>query len=121
MIIIYYVTNCFRFEWGEKKLTPTFKQVKSEIKAKASGKAQVVFMWWDLIMDQEGDILLSCAPVWKHPDAKGMSHSYSFIIYKIIIYYSIIIFKLQIAWLQIAKDRMERIFAALGSRALCGQ
>ena len=34
------------------------------------GVAQMVFMWWDLIMDMHGDIVLSCAPVWAHPSAE---------------------------------------------------
>jgi len=33
----------------------------------AAGNCQVVFVWWDLVMDVKGDVLLSCAPVWCHP------------------------------------------------------
>jgi protein arginine N-methyltransferase 7 len=31
------------------------------------GLAQVVFMWWDLVMDLDGEVVLSCAPIWAHP------------------------------------------------------
>ncbi|XP_063970018.1 protein arginine N-methyltransferase 7-like isoform X1 [Lytechinus pictus] len=33
-----------------------------------SGKCQGVFMWWDLTMDTEGEVLLSTAPTWCHQD-----------------------------------------------------
>ncbi|PNF30102.1 hypothetical protein B7P43_G03130 [Cryptotermes secundus] len=31
------------------------------------GVAQVVFMWWDLVMDPDGEVILSCAPIWARP------------------------------------------------------
>ncbi len=34
------------------------------MKAEISGTAHGVFMWWDLIMDWEGKIILTCAPKW---------------------------------------------------------
>lgn len=32
--------------------------------AEKGGTAHGVFMWWDLIMDPEGKIILTCAPNW---------------------------------------------------------
>lgn len=61
----------FRFDWSGKKTIPTHRQVQNSLTAISTGKAQVVFMWWDLVMDTDGDIMLSCAPVWEHPDAKS--------------------------------------------------
>ena len=37
------------------------------LKAKTNGTAQAVFMWWDLVMDTKGEVILSCAPFWAHP------------------------------------------------------
>lgn len=28
-------------------------------------------MWWDIRMDQDGEVMLSCAPYWAHPDLAG--------------------------------------------------
>ena len=61
----------YRFDWAKNKKIPTRRQTKTIIKATSSGKAQIIFMWWDLNMDEEGDIKISCAPVWEHPDCKG--------------------------------------------------
>jgi protein arginine N-methyltransferase 7 len=33
----------------------------------ADSVAQVVFMWWDLVMDTDGEVTLSCAPIWARP------------------------------------------------------
>lgn len=30
----------------------------------------MVFMWWDLQMDINGEHILSCAPYWAHPKSK---------------------------------------------------
>ncbi|XP_072401270.1 protein arginine N-methyltransferase 7 [Diabrotica undecimpunctata] len=56
------------FNWSS---SIPFKRLHSvETRIERDGKAQVVFMWWDLQMDCEERILLSCAPVWAHPEAK---------------------------------------------------
>ncbi|CAK9803941.1 Protein arginine N-methyltransferase 7 [Anthophora plagiata] len=44
------------------------------VKATESGTAHAIFMWWNLIMDINNEILLSCAPVWEHPDAKMLQN-----------------------------------------------
>ena len=36
------------------------------------GRIDGVFMWWDLEMDKEGEIVLSCAPRWSHPTPRNM-------------------------------------------------
>jgi len=33
-------------------------------KSKENGIAHAAFVWWDLAMDTDGDIMLSCAPKW---------------------------------------------------------
>lgn len=50
------------------KKIPTHEYQSVEEHAINSGKAHAVLMWWDLVMDDEGDVVLSCAPVWHHPD-----------------------------------------------------
>ncbi|XP_028029160.1 protein arginine N-methyltransferase 7 [Bombyx mandarina] len=59
----------FYYDWSGA--TPIIMQrtVKQEFSVVTTGKAQLVFMWWELNMDQEGKISLSCAPWWSHPDA----------------------------------------------------
>lgn len=56
-----------RFDWSGKSPLPNELSQILVSKAECDGVAQVVFAWWDLIMDIEGDIVLSCAPVWAHP------------------------------------------------------
>ena len=34
------------------------------------GHCHGLFMWWELSMDTEGEVLLSTAPHWAHPDGK---------------------------------------------------
>lgn len=36
----------------------------------AGGTVQALLFWWDLLMDEEGSVVLSCAPSWAHPDFK---------------------------------------------------
>ncbi|KAI5637866.1 protein arginine N-methyltransferase 7 [Phthorimaea operculella] len=59
----------FYYDWSGKTPLDKKRMVKQNFTAIASGKAQMVFMWWDLNMDQEGKIVLSCAPWWNHPAA----------------------------------------------------
>jgi len=35
-------------------------------------KCSAVFMWWDIWMDPAKTVLLSCAPVWAHPNPKSL-------------------------------------------------
>lgn len=57
----------FHFDWKNK--IPLKKQRSAIIEGTAlsGGKAQIAFMWWDLVMDQKGEIILTCAPKWAHP------------------------------------------------------
>lgn len=41
--------------------------------AENNGTAHAVFMWWDIKMDQEDTIILSCAPSWSHPDYQTLT------------------------------------------------
>ncbi|XP_068618340.1 protein arginine N-methyltransferase 7-like [Battus philenor] len=59
----------FYYDWSGKTPIDFKKTVQQEFKVLATGKAQIVFMWWELNMDTEGRIVLSCAPWWSHPNA----------------------------------------------------
>lgn len=52
------------------KNIPNLQYETINFKVSANGKAHALFTWWDLIMDDEGEIVLSCAPVWHHPDGE---------------------------------------------------
>ncbi|XP_058835290.1 protein arginine N-methyltransferase 7 [Topomyia yanbarensis] len=58
----------FEFNWSDKDGLVNKRHSRKLIKIKHSGVPQAVFMWWDLKMDLEEKILLSCAPFWAHPD-----------------------------------------------------
>nr|XP_034196568.1 protein arginine N-methyltransferase 7 isoform X1 [Osmia lignaria] len=60
----------FRFDFSSKAPILFHDKVCLHVKPIASGTARAIFMWWDLNMDIDNKVLLSCAPVWKHPDAK---------------------------------------------------
>ncbi|KAK7873770.1 hypothetical protein R5R35_005767 [Gryllus longicercus] len=60
-----------RFDWsGRSPLPSEFSNILVS-KAEKDGVAQLVFAWWDLVMDVDGEIVLSCAPVWAHPLTRG--------------------------------------------------
>uniref|UniRef100_A0A182JFC4 Protein arginine N-methyltransferase n=1 Tax=Anopheles atroparvus TaxID=41427 RepID=A0A182JFC4_ANOAO len=55
------------FNWSKHHDLRT-NHTKSVCKARTSGFPQAVFMWWDLTMDTDANVVLSCAPYWAHPD-----------------------------------------------------
>ena len=62
-----------RFDWNSKKPIPEDECKPVSITATASGTVQGVLMWWSIDMDREGEIVLSCAPPWAHPEGKTQS------------------------------------------------
>lgn len=56
-----------KFDWSGKTNLQKIRNNVMVEKAEQNGTAQIVFMWWDLQMDQDGEIVLSCAPYWAHP------------------------------------------------------
>lgn len=63
----------FHFDWSGKLEIP--KQ-RCELQTKIienNGLAQVIFVWWDLKMDPDEKIILSCAPYWAHPDVVNLT------------------------------------------------
>ncbi|XP_045462115.1 protein arginine N-methyltransferase 7 [Harmonia axyridis] len=62
-------TPIFEFDWTT--CTPLKRSTVLSVQAECDGEAQAVFMWWDLKMDTENKIILSCAPYWDHPSSKS--------------------------------------------------
>ncbi|XP_018575753.1 protein arginine N-methyltransferase 7 [Anoplophora glabripennis] len=60
-----------RFDWSGKTPFVFDRFTINTVKSEHDGTAQAVFMWWELQMDTEGKITLSCAPRWAHPDTKN--------------------------------------------------
>lgn len=60
----------FRFDWSGHTPLQYNEKVCLNVSPTENGTAHAIFMWWDLNMDTEGKVLLSCAPVWEHPDVK---------------------------------------------------
>ena len=62
----------FRFDFSGK--TPLEYDRTSTLTADVlnTGRVDAVLMWWDLEMDSEGEIILSCAPRWAHPTPENM-------------------------------------------------
>jgi len=62
----------FRFDYsGKSKIEFSGKNIV-EANSEINGSCDAVFMWWDLEMDTQGKILLSCAPRWAHPTPRNM-------------------------------------------------
>ncbi|XP_076657785.1 arginine methyltransferase 7 isoform X2 [Halictus rubicundus] len=62
----------FRFDFSGKTPLLYDEKVCLRVKPTATGTVHAIFMWWDLNMDVDNKVLLSCAPVWEHPDAKKL-------------------------------------------------
>lgn len=63
----------FEFDFMTKTPTPENRTDITKFKTKSHGTPYSVLFWWDLNMDVEGEIVLSCAPCWAHPDFPELS------------------------------------------------
>ncbi|XP_076448751.1 protein arginine N-methyltransferase 7-like [Babylonia areolata] len=57
----------FRFDFSKRGALKKDETSEVSVEAQVDGKVDAVFVWWDLEMDPEGEIILSCAPSWAHP------------------------------------------------------
>ncbi|KAL8589937.1 hypothetical protein ACOMHN_024024 [Nucella lapillus] len=57
----------FRFDFSQKGALKKKDVGEGTVPAMADGQVDAIFVWWDLEMDPEGEIILSCAPHWAHP------------------------------------------------------
>lgn len=55
-----------RFDWSGRTPFVFERSTINTVKSERQGIAQCVFMWWELQMDTEGKVILSCAPKWDH-------------------------------------------------------
>lgn len=60
--------SVFRFDWSGNTPFVYERSTINTLKAVCDGNAQGVFVWWDLKMDVDNQVTLSCAPYWSHPD-----------------------------------------------------
>lgn len=63
----------FQFDFNGKPARELVRSHNLKVKSNKAGSTDLVFYWWDIKMDLEGDILLSCAPYWAHPDFTELS------------------------------------------------
>ena len=61
-----------RFDFSGKTALPFENTSMLTTKMLNSGNVDAIFMWWDLEFDDEGEIILSCAPRWAHPTPENM-------------------------------------------------
>ena len=82
----------FEFDWSGRKIPLTTHEINNipftpllstsnehqtdseseqSVVAKDSKACHAVLMWWDLTMDQSGDVMLTCAPHWLQPNSTG--------------------------------------------------
>lgn len=59
----------FRFNFTDANTMSNKDHQAYAIVAEETGRCHAVIMWWELAMDQENKIVLSCAPCWAHPEA----------------------------------------------------
>ncbi|XP_047371347.1 protein arginine N-methyltransferase 7 isoform X2 [Vespa velutina] len=65
----------FRFDWSGNTPLKYNDRMCLDVSPIDSGTAHAIFLWWDLNMDTEKKVLLSCAPVWEHPEIKKLPHN----------------------------------------------
>ena len=62
-----------RFDYtGKSAIEFNGRSVRKSAVLGEGGKCDALFMWWDLEMDPDNKISLSCAPRWAHPTPKDM-------------------------------------------------
>ncbi|XP_071172911.1 protein arginine N-methyltransferase 7-like [Mytilus edulis] len=62
----------FRFDFSGKIPLVSDRQSEIFFEALSNGQVNGFLMWWDLQMDTNGEIDLSCAPDWGHPNPKEL-------------------------------------------------
>ncbi|XP_017111566.1 protein arginine N-methyltransferase 7 [Drosophila elegans] len=63
----------FQFDFQRKQEREKQRQQLLKLQSKQPGAAELVFYWWDIQLDDGGEILLSCAPYWAHPELKELA------------------------------------------------
>lgn len=63
----------FSYIFPEMKELENEESERLHLMAETEAVCHAVVMWWMLQMDQDGDIQLSCAPHWAHPDGRNQA------------------------------------------------
>ncbi|XP_037809355.1 protein arginine N-methyltransferase 7 [Lucilia sericata] len=63
----------FEFDFNRKQFRELEREHNHILKATSVGSTDLVFYWWDISMDLEEEIKLSCAPFWAHPEFKQLA------------------------------------------------
>ncbi|KAH8305910.1 hypothetical protein KR018_003205 [Drosophila ironensis] len=58
----------FVFDFQRKQQREKHRHQLLKLQTQRPGCAELVFYWWDIQLDDGGEILLSCAPYWAHPE-----------------------------------------------------
>ncbi|ALC41773.1 Art7 [Drosophila busckii] len=58
----------FEFDFQRKQPRELKRQRAVKIQLQHAGNAELVFYWWQIALDDAGEVLLSCAPYWAHPE-----------------------------------------------------
>ena len=63
-----------RFNFGAQfgRPIPVNEQTVARTRSLANGRCDAVFMWWDIFMDPDKKVRLSCAPRWAHPTPEDL-------------------------------------------------
>ncbi|XP_034477590.1 protein arginine N-methyltransferase 7 isoform X1 [Drosophila innubila] len=67
----------FQFDFQRKQKREEQRQNVLQLQLSSPGTVEIVYYWWQIEMDDAGDILLSCAPYWAHPELKQLQASCS--------------------------------------------
>lgn len=65
--------DIFSFDFNRKETRKLSRQKNHVVKSVSVGSTDLVFYWWDITLDLEGEIHLSCAPFWAHPEIRKLS------------------------------------------------
>ncbi|KAH8355203.1 hypothetical protein KR093_008296 [Drosophila rubida] len=62
----------FKFDFQRKQKREEHRANVLRMELCAPGTVELVFYWWQIEMDDAGELLLSCAPYWAHPELKQL-------------------------------------------------
>ncbi|BFG05806.1 protein arginine N-methyltransferase 7 [Drosophila madeirensis] len=63
----------FQFDFQRKEKREKQRDKLLPLQTTQPGAAELVFYWWDIQLDDQGEILLSCAPYWAHPQLNELT------------------------------------------------
>lgn len=67
----------FKFDFQRKQPRELQRENVLRLQLSNPGTVELVFYWWQIEMDDSGELLLSCAPYWAHPELKQLQEKVS--------------------------------------------